>query len=75
MGNCKVTTKGGAAAAGKKGIVVCVTSDGLFCPKSVPTRKQDADAIANNNRVLHTVANYDARLQTRYPKESIAFYM
>ena len=73
MGNCKVTTKGGAA--GKKGIVVCVTSDGLFCRKSVPTRKQDVDAISNNNVVLHAAANYDARLQTRYPKESIAFHM
>ena len=25
--------------------VVCVTSDGLFCPKSLPTKKQDSAAI------------------------------
>ena len=39
LGTCLVCTACAVA------IVVCVTSDGLFCPKSLPTRKQDAGAI------------------------------
>ena len=39
LGTCLV------CAACVVAIVVCVTSDGLFCPKSLPTRKQDAGAI------------------------------
>ena len=55
--------------------VVYVTSDGLFCPKSLPIRKQDVGVIRNNNLVLQTAANYHAHLQTRYLMESITFYI
>ena len=56
-------------------MVVCVTSDGLFCSKSLLARKQDASAIQNNNLVLQTAANYNTHLQARYPIESITFHI